>query len=163
MSWSFNAIRESDPRFVLVGYGHRLEGRVLAGRMSGELYRGILALEQSAQRHTLTTPWTLSVPRSYRSESNVGQNRRAVLFASATGTTAEILFDNPVPAELLRDLREIFRDKKEKSDEGNQPRRKPSAEDEEGRRPRVGRPGRKRAHVGGQRVQQRNRQQRRKG
>jgi hypothetical protein len=168
MSWSFNCLKVNEPRFVLVGYGVRLEGRVREGRMDGPLYRGLLALEQPANRDWIKDPWRVTVPRRFAAEDNTGANRKAMVLLCSTGATATIVFDQPIPAELTRDLRSIFRDDnrgpgpedtppEEKTDEGNQPRRKPSAKDQKGRRPRVGSPGRKRANGGGQRVQQRHR------
>lgn len=163
MPWSFNCLRSGDPRFVLVGFGCRLEGRVRDGRMDGALFRGLLALEQPANRELVTDPWQVTVPHRFASLDNTGAERKAMVLKCATGASATILFDETIPAELVRDLRAIFRDNRgggpedappeEKRNEGNQPRRKPSAKDQKRRGAGSGRPSRKRADVRGQRVQ----------
>lgn len=167
MSWTINVLKENEPRFVVVGYGQRVEGRVRDGRMGGPLYRGLLALEQPNNREMIPDPWRVTVPRRFAAEDNTGANRKAMVLQCSTGAQASIVFEQPIPAELVRDLRTIFRDNRGpgpedvppqgESDEGNQPRRKPSAKNQEGRRPRVGRPRGKSPNRGGQRVQQRHR------
>lgn len=106
-------LKKGQMDFVLVGEGHRLQGRVYRGRMDGDLWLGLKALEIPVNRRSLQDRYQVKVPTTFAGQPNTGEQRKGVFLQSPTRAPLALQFYGYVPKELLRDLAVAF--DKEKS------------------------------------------------
>lgn len=108
MPWQTTVLRRGEASFILTGEGFILRGRVWQGKMGEEAFWALRSLENPVHRARLLSAVGFTIPQRFGAFPNTGGDRRFLELRPATSAPVVLRFDDPIPTELVRDLRQLF-------------------------------------------------------